>query len=439
MEMMNNGKLAQQLLEEAIRCNASDLHVEPLEKEVRVRMRLDGLLQELCRLPWSSYAALVSQLKVMSGMDIAEKRVPQDGRWQLTIDDRLIDLRLSTLPTIRGEKVVVRILDQKEGVKHLEDLGMSASNLRVYRQMYSAANGLVLLTGPTGSGKTTSLYATLRELQQDKLNLVTVEDPVEFKLEGINQVAVNRKAGLDFATGLRALVRQDPDIIMVGEIRDGETAAMAVQAALTGHLVFSTLHTNSAVGAVARLLDMGVEAYLLAAALRGVLAQRLVRRLCPRCTECYVPTPLEQQFLALAAQQVPSLPSGKLQRPAAVAPSQRMLLTAADKLALNGEPLLLRRGRGCEHCHGTGYAGRMAVQELLPVDEYMGDLISAGAGKAALLSHGVGLGWHSLYADAVEKVLAGQTTVSELWRVGIMGEEIAAMNYGGGEGARYVH
>ena len=439
MEFINNGKLAQQLVEEAIANKASDVHFEPLAKEVRVRMRIDGLLQELCRLPWSSYATLVSQLKVLSGMDIAEKRVPQDGRWQLSYAGRSIDLRLSTLPTICGEKVVVRILDQEQGMRRLEDLGMSRRNLQLYRGMFAAAHGLILLTGPTGSGKTTSLYATLRELQQEGLNLVTVEDPVEFKLEGINQVAVNRKAGLDFATGLRSLVRQDPDIIMVGEIRDRETAAMAVQAALTGHLVLSTLHTNSAVGAVARLLDMGVEAYLLAAALRGVLAQRLVRRLCPRCTECYVPTPLEQQFLALAAQQVPSLPSGKLQWPTAVAPSQRMLLTAADKLELNGEPLLLRRGRGCEHCHGTGYAGRMAVQELLPVDEYMGDLISAGAGKAALLSHGVGLGWHSLYADAVEKVLAGQTTVSELWRVGIMGEEIAAMNYGGGEGARYVH
>ncbi|MGM9583576.1 MAG: GspE/PulE family protein [Phascolarctobacterium sp.] len=427
MEVMNNGKLAQQLVEEAIKNKASDVHVEPLAQEVRVRMRIDGILQELCRLPWSSYATLVSQLKVLSGMDIAEKRVPQDGRWQVNVEGRSIDLRLSTLPTIRGEKVVVRILDREQGVRRLEDLGMSTANLRSYRQMTSAANGLVLLTGPTGSGKTTSLYATLQELEREGLNLVTVEDPVEFKLEGVNQVAVNRKAGLDFATGLRALVRQDPDIIMVGEIRDRETAAMAVQAALTGHLVFSTLHTNSAVGAVARLLDMGVEAYLLAAALQGVLAQRLVRRLCPRCAERYTPTPLEQQFLALATQ----LPTG--------APSQRLLLTAAGKLELNGKPLQLMRGRGCEHCRGTGHAGRMAVQELLPVDEYMSGLISAGAGKAALLSHGTSLGWRSLYADGVEKVLAGQTTVSELWRVGITGEEIATMGYGGGEGVQYVH
>ena len=414
MEVMNNGKLAQQLVEEAIKNKASDVHVEPLAKEVRVRMRIDGLLQELCRLPWSSYATLVSQLKVLSGMDIAEKRVPQDGRWQLNVEGRTIDLRLSTLPTIRGEKVVVRILDREQGLRRLEDLGMSAANLRIYRQMASAAHGLLLLTGPTGSGKTTSLYATLQELEREGLNLVTVEDPVEFKLEGINQVAVNRRAGLDFATGLRALVRQDPDIIMIGEIRDQETAAMAVQAALTGHLVFSTLHTNSAVGAVARLLDMGVEPFLLAAALRGVLAQRLVRRICTHCATEYAPTPQEQQFLTLATQ------------------------CSRDSNIAN-QPLRLARGRGCERCRGTGYAGRMAVQELLPVDEYMSGLISAGAGKAALLSHGASLGWRSLYADGVEKVLAGKTTVSELWRVGISGEEIATMGHGGGEGVRYVH
>lgn len=215
MEFINNGKLAQQLVEEAIANKASDVHFEPLAKEVRVRMRIDGLLQELCRLPWSSYATLVSQLKVLSGMDIAEKRVPQDGRWQLSYAGRSIDLRLSSLPTICGEKVVVRILDQEQGMRRLEDLGMSRRNLQLYRGMFTAAHGLILLTGPTGSGKTTSLYATLRELQQEGLNLVTVEDPVEFKLEGINQVAVNRKAGLDFATGLRSLVRQDPDIELV--------------------------------------------------------------------------------------------------------------------------------------------------------------------------------------------------------------------------------
>lgn len=387
MELQNNGRMAQQLIEEAIKLHASDVHVEPLEQEARVRIRLDGLLQELCRLPWNLYNTLITQLKVLSGMDIAEKRLPQDGRWQLLWNGRAVDLRLSSLPTIRGEKLVVRILDRQQGLCKLEDLGMSRDNLQLYQKMYAASHGLVLLTGPTGSGKTTSLYATLQELQQEGLNLVTVEDPVEFKLEGVNQVAVNRRAGLDFATGLRSLVRQDPDIIMVGEIRDGETASMAVQAAMTGHLVLSTLHTNSAVGAVARLVDMGVEAYLLAASLRGVLAQRLVRRICSSCKEEYEPTRLEQSFLGLQG-------------------SHRLL-----------------RGHGCERCHGTGYAGRLAVQELLPVDEYMSDLISAGVGRAALLSHGTALGWRSLYRDGVDKVLQGETTVSELWRVGILGEE----------------
>lgn len=405
MELQNNGRMAQQLLEEAIGQHASDVHVEPLEKEARVRIRLDGLLKELCRMPWNLYNTLVTQLKVLSGMDIAEKRLPQDGRWQLAANGHAVDLRLSSLPTIRGEKLVIRILDRQQGVCRLDDLGMNRDNLQLYRKMYSVSHGLLLITGPTGSGKTTSLYATLQELQQEGLNLVTVEDPVEFKLYGINQVAVNRKAGLDFSTGLRSLVRQDPDIIMVGEIRDGETASMAVQAALTGHLVLSTLHTNSAVGAVARLVDMGVESYLLAAALRGVLAQRLVRRICSRCKEEYEPTKLEYSFLGLE------------------------------------KPRRLLRGHGCEHCHGTGFLGRMAVQELLPVDEYMSELISAGAGPAALLSHGACLGWRSLYADGVEKVLAGQTTVNELWRVGIIGEEPANVGFlnGGVHDCGYMH
>lgn len=403
MELSNNGKLAQQLLEAAVEQGASDMHIEPMERDARVRLRVDGLLWELCRMPLNIYTTLVTQLKVMSGMDIAEKRVPQDGRWQFLHSAGVVDLRLATLPTIRGEKVAVRILDRQQGLWSLADLGMSPRNLQMYQKMYAAAHGLVLLTGPTGSGKTTSLYATLRELEQEGLNLVTLEDPVEYKLEGINQVAVNRRAGLDFATGLRSLVRQDPDIIMVGEIRDSETASMAVQAALTGHLVLSTLHTNSAVGAVARLVDMGVEAYLLAAALKGVLAQRLVRRICPRCMENYKSTTVEQNFLGLTA------------------------------------PRQLVRGRGCEHCHGTGFAGRLAVQELLPVDEYMAELISAGAGKAALLSHGASRGWRSLYADGVNKVLGGQTSVSELWRVGILGEENMGYANCGGQEVGYVH
>lgn len=384
MEMNNTSKLAQQLLWQAVELRASDVHIEPLEDGVLVRIRVDGLLQELCRLPLSSYSTLLTQLKVQSGMDIAEKRLPQDGRWQLLQEGRTVDLRLSTLPTINGEKAVVRILAKEQNFLALSGLGLNNSNYRLYQKMYRAANGLVLLTGPTGSGKTTTLYATLTGLQQKGLNLVTIEDPVEYKLPGVNQVAVNRKAGLDFAAGLRALVRQDPDIIMLGEIRDAETAAMAVQAALTGHLVLSTLHTNSAVGAVARLLDMGVAPYLLAAALRGVMAQRLVRRICPHCSEEYTPEPAERHYLG----------------------------------TLNGLNTL-RRGRGCDCCRRTGYWGRLAVQELLPVEGNLAELISCRAPRAELLRAGAVNGWRSLYADGKDKVLAGLTTVAELWRVGI--------------------
>ena len=385
MDTNSNGKLAQQLLWQAIERRASDVHIEPLDNAVRVRIRVDGLLQELCCLPLSSYSTLLTQLKVQGGMDIAEKRIPQDGRWQLQGEGGQIDLRLSTLPTINGEKAVIRILSKEQGLLALSHLGLSEKNYRLYQEMYKAANGLVLLTGPTGSGKTTTLYATLGELQQGGLNLVTIEDPVEYRLPGVNQVAVNRKAGLDFAAGLRALVRQDPDVIMLGEIRDPETAAMAVQAALTGHLVLSTLHTNSAVGTVARLLDMGIASYLLAAALRGAMAQRLVRRICNHCSEEYAPTAAERRYLGI----------------------------------MPGDGIALRRGRGCGRCRQTGYSGRLAVQELLPVKENLAELISRRAKQADLLRTGAANGWRSLYADGRDKALAGLTTVSELWRVGI--------------------
>ncbi len=388
MEFANTGKLAQQLLLQAVQLRASDVHIEPSEEDARVRVRVDGLLQDLCILPLSAYGTLLTQLKVHAGMDIAEKRLPQDGRWQLSENGLQIDLRLATLPTINGEKAVVRILDREERLLSLSGLGLSEDNNRLYRDMCRSGNGLALLTGPTGSGKTTTLYATLRQLQQGGLNLVTIEDPVEYKLPGVNQVAVNRRAGLDFAAGLRALVRQDPDIIMLGEIRDPETAAMAVQAALTGHLVLSTLHTNSAVGAIARLLDMGVASYLLAAALRGVMAQRLVRRICPHCSEEYAPSAAERVYLQRRGEGVAGL----------------------------------RHGAGCEYCRNTGYLGRLAVQEVLPVDENLAELISRRAPRGDLLRAGAGKGWRGLYDDGVKKALAGLTTVAELWRVGIREE-----------------
>ena len=385
MESFNTNSLAGSLVQQALERRASDMHIEPITDAVRVRIRVDGLLQELCRLPLAQHSTLLTQLKVWSGMDIAEKRLPQDSRLSLDFSGQPVDIRLATLPTIRGEKLALRFLRREQRLLSLENLSFTAANLASYKQLFAQPNGLVLITGPTGSGKTTTLYATLSELDAKAQNIITLEDPVEYQLADINQIALNRKAGLSFATGMRAIVRQDPDIIMLGEIRDEETAAMAVHAALTGHLVLSTLHTNDAVGAIYRLLDMGVEAYLLAAALRGVLAQRLVRRLCPHCTGKLAATPAQLRYLGRSGQ----------------------------------EQLLLATAGGCEHCRGTGYSGRLALHEVLPLTRAMAQQLLQGAGEAELLQQAAAQGWTSLYADAVAKALAGQTTLEELWRTGI--------------------
>lgn len=385
MESFNANSLAGSLVQQALQRRASDMHIEPLADAVRVRIRVDGLLQELCRLPLSQHSTLLTQLKVWSGMDIAEKRVPQDSRLSLNFAGQPVDLRLATLPTIRGEKLALRFLVREQRLLSLENLSFTAANLVSYKQLFQQPNGLVLITGPTGSGKTTTLYASLSDLDAKSQNIITLEDPVEYQLPDINQIALNRKAGLSFTTGLRAIVRQDPDIIMLGEIRDEETAAMAVHAALTGHLVLSTLHTNDAVGAIYRLLDMGVEAYLLAAALRGVLAQRLVRRLCPHCAQQLTATPAQLHYLGKSAR----------------------------------EQLVLATAVGCEHCQGTGYSGRLALHEVLPLTRAMAQQLLQGAAEAELLQQAAAQGWHSLYADGVAKVLAGDTTLEELWRTGI--------------------
>lgn len=388
MEVLRNNKLAENLLHLALAQGASDMHIEPDGQGVRVRIRVDGLLQQLCVLPRTQQSTLLTQLKVWSGMDIAEKRVPQDGRLLLEHEGSEVDLRLASLPTVNGEKLAIRFLQRQDNLLQLEQLQFSESNLQRYRQLFHQPNGLVLLTGPTGSGKTTTLYATLQELDAAAGNIITLEDPVEYKLAGINQVAVNRRSGLTFAAGLRSVVRQDPDVIMLGEIRDEETAAMAVHAALTGHLVLSTLHTNDAIGAVYRLLDMGIADYLLAAGLRGVLAQRLLRRPCRHCGERRLATAAELQYLGRRAD----------------------------------ERLQVVQAHGCEHCHGTGYRGRLALHELIVFDKRMQQLLVNGADEAEFLQEARKQGWRSLYADAVAKVLQGATTVEELWRVGITGE-----------------
>lgn len=346
------------LLKMAVSRRASDIHIEPMQDKTRIRLRVDGMLQVLCDLPKSHQDGVVSRIKVLGEMDITEKRLPQDGHLEKAIENRLIDLRISTMPTVHGEKVVVRILDKTTTFSSLDKLTFTDENLTAYRNLFRSPHGIVLVTGPTGSGKSTTLYATLNELNKPETNIITIEDPVEYQLEGVNQIALNTKAGLTFANGLRAIVRQDPDIIMVGEIRDEETARIAVQAALTGHLVLSTLHTNSAVGAITRLLDMGIEPYLLASCLRGVVAQRLVRRVCPKCGAC-----------------------------------------------------------GCEDCFGTGYNGRLAVQEVMTVNEEIRHLITGRAAEKDILTAAEGNGFVSLYDDGMKKVLAGATTLTELLRI----------------------
>lgn len=379
---MQAADIVENIFSKAIKLHASDIHIEPLDIKTRVRLRIDGLLRPIEDIPAARHNSVISRIKVLCGMDIAEKRVPQDGRLEITREGRCIDLRISTLPTIRGEKIVIRVLDKDRTLFSLNQLDFSEENLNLYQSMYKTARGIVLITGPTGSGKSTTLYATLNELNIQEQNIITIEDPVEYKIAGINQVAVNPKTGLTFAKGLRAIVRQDPNIIMVGEIRDAETAQIAIQSALTGHLVLSTLHTNSAAGAVTRLLDMRIEPFLLASALRGVVAQRLVRKICPHCCKQYEAEDWEKNFLHVPAER----------------------------------ELLLQRGEGCEKCGFTGYKGRMAVQEVLPITEQITGLILHQDSEAMIQEAARQHGFISLKQDGIDKVMAGYTTVAELIR-----------------------
>lgn len=401
--------LLDSIIERGIAEKASDIHIEPGIGLSRIRYRIDGILQQTQNVPGERHAALVSCVKLMAGMDIAEKRFPQDGRAQVEKQGRRIDLRVSSLPTIAGEKLVLRILDRENKCFQLEDMGFTAANLALFRKMYEGASGLVLITGPTGSGKTSTLYAALQELDRPERNIITVEDPVEYRLEGLNQVAVNRRGGLSFASGLRSILRQDPDIIMVGEIRDAETAKISIQAALTGHLVFSTLHTNTAAGAVTRLLDMGVEPFLLASALRGVVAQRLVRQICPSCKQAYRPEAdvWERRCLDVAV-------SGK-RRECLTGNGQMSSHTKEEQRGTH----FLFRGRGCGQCHDSGYSGRIAVQEVMPVGRGVRQKIMLQAAEEEI--------WHAaqemfpeirlLKEDGAEKALMGQTTAEELLRI----------------------
>jgi general secretion pathway protein E len=374
-------RLINGLIAEAVRRGASDVHIEPFETALLVRLRIDGVLQEVLSLSPRVAPLLVSRVKVMARLDIAEKRVPQDGRISLALGGRALDVRVSTLPARAGERVVMRILDQDQARLGLEDLRMSARALEVFEGALREPNGVILVTGPTGSGKTTSLYAGLSVLNDATRNILTIEDPVEYAFQGLGQTQVNTKVGMTFAAGLRAILRQDPDVVMVGEIRDVETAQIAVQASLTGHLVLSTVHTNDAVGAVTRLRDMGVEPFLLASTVRAIVAQRLVRRLCP---ECRRPEPADAATAKLAG--VPK-----------------------------GYPIF--RAGGCPACAQTGYVGRVGVYEALRVDEKVRRLIGEDAGEDAIAKLAFPGGAGTLQAEVRRYVAEGTTTLEEAIRV----------------------
>lgn len=376
-------RLVNFLLYSAVQDRASDIHIEREDHACRVRFRVDGRLHVKLSPPHQMHPAVVSRIKIMSGMDISERRLPQDGDIHVMLEGRPIDMRVSTMPGKYGEKVVIRVIDNRNAIVSLERLGMSAQMTRIWREVINSPTGAVLVTGPTGSGKSTTLYSVLAELASDEDNICTVENPVEANILGVNQFQVNEKIGFNFAAALRSLLRQDPDIIMLGEIRDAETAQVATQAALTGHLVLSTLHTNDAASAVTRLVNMGVEPYLVSAMLRGVLAQRLVRKVCPHCRVPYQPDARERKVLQ-------------------------------DTFGEVGE---LVRGAGCTRCRGKGYSGRLGVFELIVPNEEMLEAIALGAGLVDIRRMATGAGFVTLRQDGLSKALAGQTTVDEVLRV----------------------
>jgi len=376
-------RLVNSVLENAVRNGASDIHIEPDHDQMRVRIRVDGILREILNTGLSAHGAVSSRIKVMAGLNISERRVPQDGRIMITVDGRDIDLRVSTMPTTYGEKIVLRILDRASFLVGKEKLGLSPGDVEKFNRLISKPYGILLVTGPTGSGKTTTLYSMLVELNDDKKNIITLEDPVEFDIKGINQSQINVRAGLTFAAGLRAFLRQDPDVVMVGEIRDSETAEIAARAALTGHLVLSTLHTNDAPGAIARLVDMGVEPYLISSSLIGVVAQRLVRKICPECKQ--------------------SFEAGEREK--------RILHHSLDT------PLMLAAGAGCDYCNQTGYKGRTGVFEIMEVDKEHRLLIDKRASTEELRDTAAKKGMTPLREDARRKVLKGITTLEEMLRV----------------------
>ncbi len=379
-------KYVNALITQAIQDRASDIHLEPTERDLRVRYRIDGVLHEIMRSPKTIQSGVISRLKIMADINIAERRIPQDGRMSINANGKKIDLRVATLPTVWGEKIVMRILDNSTARLDLSDLGFSEPNFASYSLSFVKPYGMILVTGPTGSGKSTTLYATLNILNRGEVNIITVEDPVEYRLPGVNQVQVNNKAGLTFASALRSILRSDPDIVLIGEVRDHETAQISVEAALTGHLVLSTLHTNDAPSAITRLTEMGIEPFLVGSAVDCVLAQRLARRLCSKCKEEYVPTP-------------------------------EALVTARFPWQ-DGEPLpTLYKAVGCSSCAKTGYKGRLALHEVMPMSEEIERLTVEHASSAAIGRVAIEQGMITLRDDGMLKVIQGTTSIDEIMRV----------------------
>ncbi|GAB6148882.1 GspE/PulE family protein [Clostridium novyi] len=381
-------KMIDSITKNAVKAKASDIHIEPFENYMKIRYRIDGALQEMLRVPIETAHSLIARIKIMANLDIAEKRLPQDGRIITKIDNQKIDLRVSILPTIFGEKIVIRILKAENFLIGKEKLGMSKGDIERLERIIKSPYGIVLVTGPTGSGKSTTLYTMLQELNTTETNIITIEDPVEYIMDGVNQVNVNTKAGLTFASGLRSILRQDPDVVMIGEIRDNETAEIAIRAAVTGHLVLSTIHTNDAPSSIVRLKDMGIESYLIAAALSGVIAQRLVRRICPKCKEEYIANDYEKKLLEVSEK----------------------------------DNVKLYRGRGCNFCNNTGYSGRVGIYEIMEITKEIRELMQRNASMKEIMEANSRNGVKNIKMACRDVVMRGDTTVEELAKVSFLKE-----------------
>lgn len=376
-------RLVNQIIANAVSQRASDVHFDPQDTELKIRYRIDGVLHDERSLPKHMQNIIIARIKIMGNLNITENRVPQDGRLKMEVNFKPIDIRLSTLPSVYGEKVVMRILDLSNALDQLDKVGFSEDNMTKFKNMIDKPNGIILITGPTGSGKSSTLYAALNRLNREEVNIITIEDPVEYQLKGINQVQVNEAVGMTFASGLRSILRQDPDIVMIGEIRDAETAQIAIRASLTGHLALSTLHTNSAVAALSRLIDMGIEPFLIASSLTGIVGQRLVRRVCRDCAVTIEPTEREKEIFA------------------------------SHGLA----PGLIKQGRGCSSCGMTGYRGRLALHEVLPLDDRIREMIMQSESTSTIRQYAAQSGMAFLLDDGLTKVLNGLTTTEEVLRV----------------------